>query len=156
MNDEQQAASSLTAAGLGAMRAASGALRAADAALATRPTHASNTRWFVKMFVLPRRVTAVRADELFWTNLDIARDQHIVCDQALSTLFREHNGIDAVMRLQVDLSTAGYDGIHGSLHENVLAGDEAEASQQLRPVVARMRSCETRMLAAIQALAAAD
>ena len=76
MNDEQRAARSLVAAGLDGMRAASGALRAADAALAARPTSASNARWFVRMFVLPRRAVTARADELFWTNLDVARDQH--------------------------------------------------------------------------------
>ena len=59
------------------------------------------------------------------------------------------------MRLQEELGAAGYDRIHESLHENILAGNEAEASQALRPVVARMRLCEARMLAAIQGLAAA-
>ncbi len=156
MNDAQRAASSLVAAGLSGMRAASSALRTADAALAARPTHASNARWFMRMFVLPRRAAAVRADELFWTNLDIAREQHAVGDDALSELFRERSGVVAVMRLEEELGAAGYDSIRESLYENVVAGDEAEASQRLRPVVARMRLCETRMLAAIQALAAAE
>lgn len=156
MNDEQLAASSLIAAGLGGMRAGSGALRTADAALAARPTQASNARWFIRMFVLPRRAAAVSPDELFWTNLDIARDQHAACEQALSTLFREHSSNGAVMRLQEELGAAGYDGIREALHETVVAGDEAQAAQQLRPVVARMRLCESRMLAAIHGLAATD
>jgi len=156
MNEKQRAASSLIAVGLDGMRAASSALRTTDAALAARPTQASNARWFVRMFVLPRHAAAVRADELFWTNLDIARDQHAVCEHALSTLFREHSSIEGVMRLQERLGAAGYDGIREALHENVAAGGEAEASQQLRPVVARMRLCETRMLAAIQGLAAGE
>jgi len=156
MNDEQRAASSLIAAGLGGMRTASSALRTADAALAARPTRASNARWFMRMFVLPRRAAGIRADELFWANLDVARDQHAASDEALATVFREYSRHEGVMRLQEELGAAGYDGIRESLHENVSAGDEAEASQQLRPVVARMRLCETRMLAAIQALAAAE
>jgi len=154
MNGEQRTPSSLIVAGLGGMRTASSALRTADLALAARPTHASNARWFMRMFVLPRRAAAVRADELFWTNLDVARDQHAACDEVLATLFREHTSHEGVMQLQVELGAAGYDGIRESLHENVSAGDEAEASRQLQPVVARMRLCETRMLAAIQALAA--
>ena len=156
MNDEQLAASSLIAAGLRALRAASRALRTADAALAARPTNASNARWFVRMFVMPRRAAAVRADELFWTSLDGARDQHAVCDEALSTLFRDFARYEAVMQLQGELGAAGYDGIRESLHRNVTAGDEAQASLQLRPVVARMRLSENRMLSAIQSLATTE
>lgn len=156
MNDEQRAASSLIAVGLGGMRAGSVALRTADAALAARPTHASNARWFVRMFVLPRRAAVARADELFWTNLNIARDEHAACDQALSALFHQHGGLAAVERLQEELGAAGYDGIRESLHAHVIAGDEAEASQTLQPTVARMRLCESRMLSAIQALAGPD
>jgi hypothetical protein len=135
------------------MRTGSGALRAADVALAARPTNASNARWFMRMFVLRRQTAAVRAEELFWTNLEIAREQFAECDQAVSALSREHGNLGAVKRLQEELGGVGYDRIGAALDEHVVDGDELAASRQLQPTVARMRICETRMLAAIQALA---
>ncbi len=154
MNEIERDASGLVAAGLSAMRVGSSALRDADAALAVKPTAASNARWFVRMFVLPRRSTGVNAVELFWTSLEIARDRFAECEVAIADLLQRHSTLPAVKRLREELDVAGYDGIAAALHENVAAGDEAAASSQLQPFVARMRICETRMLAAIQALAA--
>ncbi len=155
MNDEQREASSLVATGLSAMRVGTGALRAADAALAVRPTNASNARWFMRAFVVRRAVANVSAVELFWTNLELARDQFAACDASLSLVFRDHADLTLVMQLQTELGAAGYDSIRQGLHEIVGAGEEADASVALRPTVARMRVCESRMLAAIRELAAA-
>jgi len=138
------------------MRAASTALRTADTALAARPTNASNVRWFMRAFVVRRAAANVGATELFWTNLEVARDQFAACDSTLSLVFRDHSALGVVMQLQAELGAAGYDGLRGALHEHVDADAEAEASELLRPTVARMRVCENRMLAAIQALAAVD
>lgn len=156
MNEIERDASELVAAGLSAMGVGSSALRDADAALAVKPTAASNARWFVRMFVLPRRSAGVNAVELFWTNLEIARDRFAECEVAISDLFEQHSSLAAVWRLQEELGAAGYDGIAAALKEDVAAGEEAAASLQLQPFVARMRICETRMVAAIQALAAAE
>lgn len=156
MNEEQRDASGLIAAALSAMRAGSGTLREADVALAVKPTAASNARWFVRMFVLPRRATGVDATTQFWTSLEQARDQFDSCDTVLSRAFSVHNDIPAVATLHDALGAAGYEQIRPALHAHVVAGEETEGSQLLQPTVARMRVCEAKMLAAIQALAAAD
>ena len=157
MNEGQRDASGLIAAGLSAMRAGSGVLREADVALAVKPTPASNARWFVRMFVLPRRTKdSVKPVELFWSSLEQARDQFESCDAMLSRAFSIHGDIPAVAALQAELGAAGYEHIRPALHAHVVSGAEADGSQLLQPTVARMRLCEARMLAAIQALAAAE
>lgn len=156
MNEEQRNASSLIAAGLSAIRVGSGALRTSDTALEVGPTASSNMWWFMRAFVARRPKSNVTAVEQFWSNLELARDQFAACDAALTVLFRDHSGLAEVMQLQTELGAAGYDSIRPVLNENVEAGAEIEASQQLRPTVARMRLCENRMLAAIQALATAE
>ena len=157
MNEGQRDASGLIAAGLSAMRAGSAALREADVALAVKPTPASNARWFVRMFVLPRRTKdSVKPVELFWSSLEQARDQFESCDAMLSRAFSIHGDIPAVAALQAELGAAGYEHIRPALHAHVVSGTEADGSQLLQPTVARMRLCEARMLAAIQALAAAE
>ncbi len=153
MNDERREASALVAASLSALRSSGDALRAADTALAARPTHASNARWFMRAFVVRRAAASVSAVELFWTNLEISRDQLAACDATLSTVCRSHHTLEPVIQLQRELGTAGYESIRGALDENVEPGSEADASEQLRPTVARIRICENKMLAAIQGLA---
>jgi len=108
----------------------------------------------MRAFVARRAATKVDAVELFWTNLDVARDQFSACDATLSVVFRDHHSVEPVAQLQVELGAAGYDGLRSALNENVEPGAEAVASELLRPTVARMRVCENRMLAAIHALAA--
>ena len=156
MNEEQRSASSLIAAGLSASRVGSGALRTSDTALAAGPSNSDNVRWFMRAFVMRRAAANVTAVEDFWTNLELARDQFAACDASMSVLFRDHSGLPEVMKLQAEFGGASYDSIRPALHENVEPGGEAEASAQLRPTVARMKLCENKMLAAIQALATAD
>lgn len=157
MNEAQRDASGLIAAGLSAMRAGSGPLREADVALTVKPTAASNARWFVRMFVMPRRTKGgVDATKLFWTSLEQAREQFDSCDTMLLRAFSVHGDIPAVALLQAELGAAGYEHIKPALHAHVVAGAEADGSQLLQPTVARMRLCEARMLAAIQALATAE
>lgn len=110
----------------------------------------------MRVFVARRAATHVDAVELFWTNLEIARDQFSACDATLSVVLRDHHRLEPVTQLQVELGGAGYDGLRSALDANVESGAEAVASELLRPTVARMRVCENRMLGAIRALAAAD
>jgi hypothetical protein len=153
MNEEQRSASTLIGAGLSAMREGSGALRTSDTALEVGPTRSSNVWWFMRAFVARRPKSNVGAVEKFWTNLEVARDQFVACDSALTVLFREHGDLAEVLQLQTELGAAGYDRVGPALQANVEPGAEIEACEQLRPTVARMRLCENRMLAAIQALA---
>ena len=117
----------------------------------------SNARWFVRVFVLPRRTKdSVKPVELFWSSLEQARDQFDSCDTMLSRAFSIHGDIPAVAALQAELGAAGYEHIRPALHAHVVSGAEADGSLVLQPAVARMRLCEARMLAAIQALATND
>ncbi|MGB8858521.1 MAG: hypothetical protein WCC60_04665 [Ilumatobacteraceae bacterium] len=147
-------ATAVLVAALDELRAAAGLLRDADVALSQRPTVASNARWFMRIFVMPRRTPASSADDLFWTNLERARNHCEASEAALASLVAAHGTEPVVAGLLDELKDAGHATILPALQlPDVAVGEEAEASTALKPVVARMRICEARMVQAIKTLA---
>ena len=150
---QQQIPTVLIASALDDLRAAARALAESDMALAARPSAASNARWFVRLFVLRPRTPVTNPAEVFWRNLEFARASCSAAAGSLDALYEQHGDDSVVRQLRTDLAEVDQPGIVAALHGEAVPGLEAEASQRLRPVVARMKVCEARLLSAIQSLA---
>ena len=153
VGEQRQTPTVLIASALDDLRAAARGLAESDRALAARPSAASNARWFMRMFVFRARETVSDPTETFWRNLEFARASCTASARSLALLYEQHGDDPVVRQLRDELAAVDQPGIVSALHATAVPADEAQASQQLRPVVARMKVCEARLLSAIQALA---